>query len=103
MGKVTGFNGIKAKSPELNRIQANIDTFADSVTSIPILDGNLIKDVELSSSETQVSHKLGRKYRGWIIVDKNAQQDVWVSSTDLTQRFLALTAAGSVTVSLWVF
>ena len=97
------FKSISTKSGELDRTQSNIKLFSDNIVNIPILNGRLIEDVVLSSSETNINHKLGRAYRGWIIVNKNAQQDVWVSSTTLNERFLNLTAAGTVTVSLWVF
>jgi hypothetical protein len=96
------FKEIAAKGL-LDRVQVNVRLFADQLINIPLLDGVLLEDVALSTSETQVKHKLGRAYRGWIIVDKNAQQDVWVSSTALNKTFLSLTAAGTVTVSIWVF
>ena len=103
MARVAPFKTLTTRSLELDRVQANVSTFVNSVLDIPILNGRLIEDVDLTSSETLVEHKLGRNYRGWIIVDKNAQQDVWVSAENLTERFLRLTAAGTVTVSLWVF
>lgn len=88
---------------DVDRVQTNVATFANTLLNTPILDGVLLKDVVLSTTETNISHTLGRKYQGWIIVNKNAQQDIWESSSNLTQRFIALTAAGSVTVSIWVF
>lgn len=100
---VRPFKEITTKDERLDRVQANVTTFADSVLGINILDGRLIEDVVLGTTEVDVEHKLGRDLRGWLIVDKNAQQDIWKSSTTLTKRFLSLTAAGTVTVSLWVF
>lgn len=90
-------------NPDLDRIQSNVEIFTRPLTNLPLLDGRLIEDITLSTSETLVDHKLGRAYRGWIIVDKDAIQDVYVSSAALPERFLALTAGGAVTVALWVF
>ena len=101
---ITGFKKIKAdKMKDVERVQNNIESFANQLTNIPILNGVLLEDVALSGSETLVNHKLGRAYRGWIIVDKNANQGVWVTNTTYPERFLGLTAGGTVTVSLWVF
>lgn len=92
-----------ATEKDLDRIQANIALFASNFANIPLLDGRLIEDVALSGTASQIAHKLGRDYRGWIIVKKNAQQDIWASSTSLSGRFLTLSASGTVTASLWVF
>lgn len=100
---VKPFKEFTTKNEKLDRVQTNVTTFSDSVVSIELLNGRLIEDVILGTTEVQVEHKLGRDLRGWIIVDKNAQQDIWKSSETLTKRFLSLTAAGTVTVSLWVF
>lgn len=88
---------------DLNRIQTNIGMFSSGIVGIPILDGNLIEDVVLGSTETKVNHKLGRRYRGWVIVDKSANQSVWAATSAISERYLSLTASGTVTVSLWVF
>jgi len=101
--RIKPFKELRVKDPVVERVQSNISTAFNPLTDIPLLNGRLIEDVALTTSETKVEHKLGRAYRGWIIVDKNAAQDVYVSSETLTQRFLSLTAAGTVTVSLWVF
>jgi hypothetical protein len=93
----------KVTDNDPNRIQANIKEFADSVVSLPILSGNLLEDIVLSSTQTLVPHKLGREIRGYMIVAKNANIDVWRSATTLPKQFLPLTASGTVTVSLWVF
>lgn len=98
-----GFKRLKSETPELDKVQNNIQIFSDSVVEIPLLDGILIKDVVLTTSETLVDHKLGREPQGWLIVKKNAAQDIYESGSTLKQRFLSLTAAGTVTVTLWVF
>lgn len=93
----------KVLQNDINRLQTNIQEFADSVSGIPLLSGTLLEDIELSATETKVPHKLGRTVRGWIIVTKNANYNVWRSSSELPKQFLPLTASGDITVSLWVF
>ena len=71
-----------------------------------ILDGILITGQDLASGTTSIiSHKLGRPIKGWVVVGKNAAQHVYdvQSSNDNPDKFLYLTAGGTVTVDLWVF
>ena len=98
------FKTLKVQDPVMDRVQANIELVLSPLGNIPLLSGILLPDIVLGSSETAVKHKLGRAPRGWLIVDKNAQQDVWrTNATTLPTQFLNLTAAGTVTVTLWVF
>ena len=69
----------------------------------PLLNGVLLTGVELGSTATQVPHSLGREPQGWIIVNKNADANVWQSSKDLSKAFVTLQASADVTVDLWVF
>lgn len=97
------FKQIHTGDGDLNRVQDNITQFSTPISKLLLLDGVLLEDVALTSSETQVPHKLNRAPNGWIIVKKNAAQDVYESGTDVQNRFLSLTASGTVTVSLWIF
>lgn len=67
-----------------------------------VVDGNLLEGVALSTTDTEVHHGLGRKPRGWVVVDQDADARVWrsVASTSST---LTLQASASVTINLWVF
>ena len=97
------FSQIHTSSNDLNRVQDNIAVFANPITRNLLLDGVLIEDIDLTTSETKVNHTLNRKPNGWIIVKKDAAQDVYESGSTVPDRFLSLTAGGNVTVSLWVF
>ena len=99
---IAAFRKISTPNEELDRVQDNVELFANQLT-IPILSGTLLKDISLSSSETQVSHKLSRAYQGFIITKINANENVWVSSETRANSFINLTASGAVTIDLWVF
>lgn len=75
------------------------------LNSRPFLDGRLVEDVDLTTSQTKVAHGLGRIPKGWVVVDKTGNVDVWRDTTGTSQRktFLYLKADAAVTVSLWVF
>ena len=100
---ISGFKRLKTKDPELDRVQTNIGELSTQLEMVPLLDGHILKDIALSTSATMVEHKLGRKPLGWIIVRKNAAQDIYESGSSLDTKYLTLTAAGTVTASIWVF
>lgn len=58
----------------------------------------------LSGTTTLVRHGLGKIPIGWIIIDKNAQADVWRDpAIASTNDIIALKASGAVTVTLQVW
>lgn len=82
--------------------------FARSVVEIPLLDGVLHTDIDVSSSSThKLRHGLGRKYLGYIIVRKDANVDIIEdrSNNDQKDQFLFLQnlTASAVNISVWVF
>jgi hypothetical protein len=100
------FSALKTGDEVLERIQSNIDgAFQRLLQVFPIVNGRLIRDVPLSTTATGVAHGLGRSPAGWIVVGKDAAEDVFMSASDniVAERTLPLTATGTVTVSLWVF
>jgi hypothetical protein len=100
------FERIHATDPDLNRVQERLQDALFPVTDASIIDGKLLTDLDLASGTTSIiSHGLGRDIIGWIVVGKNAAQHVYdvQSSNDDPDKFLYLTAGGTVTVDLWVF
>jgi hypothetical protein len=101
-----GFKKINTQDYELSTVQRNTAEFTQQLANNPRLDGLLIEDIALTSgSETTVNHGLGRAIRGFEIVYKNAQVDVWAD--DAKQIFpnstLVLDTSATATISLWVF
>ena len=115
------FDRINSGDNALDRVQGNVAKAIDPVLSVALLDGRLVEDdvvagalvpITLSTTPKDVAHGLGREYRGWIVVDKNANADVWVdppTGTPLVDPnpdralFIRLDASAAVTVKLWVF
>ena len=100
------FERIHVPDPDLNRVQERLQDALMPVMDSSILDGILITGQDLASGTTSIiSHKLGRPIKGWVVVGKNAAQHVYdvQSSNDNPDKFLYLTAGGTVTVDLWVF
>lgn len=85
--------------------QNTIDAFNNFIVANPILYGNLLKDVVLAHPTLNlIEHKLGRLPQGYIIVDRNADANIYSATTKpLPLRFLYLYATAPVTVTIWVF
>lgn len=87
---------------ELARIQDNVEQSFLALNEEPFIRGRIISGVELSTSETTIQTGLKRPIQGWILIDKDADQNVY-RAVNAAPGVLDLVATGAVTVSLWVF
>ena len=101
------FERYRVDDYNLTRVQDKVEQFAKDVQSSGIINGRLIPDIEFAASATkEVSHGLGRKYQGYIVVSINANATIQVDDTrnNNKSQFLALKSQGTAcTASLWVF
>ena len=85
----------------LSRMEQNVQEWANQVSGIPILDGVLLTDLDVSTTATWFAHGLGRQPRGWMVVDKNADARIW--RTDWNSTRIQLDASSAANISIWVF
>lgn len=86
----------------VGRILRNHDERIKQLTLIPILDGVLLQDVDVTTSGVTVGHGLGRVPVGCIVVKSPA--NVSYTTDEFTKTQLDVTcSSGSRTVNLWVF
>lgn len=91
---------------DANRIRESIERSLESVVEIALLNGNLLKNVQLTAGrENLVQHGLGRSVRGWLVCDVNAAAVInrYAASTASLSTYLPLQTSATATVSLWVF
>ena len=93
---------INTKDFALGQVQTNLITVLRDIARKEIIDGQLVENVAIGTTNTAISHKLGRTPLGYVIVGKNGPGDIYMSgeSDSLT---LNLTSTAAVTASLWVF
>ena len=79
------------------------DFLADLLTT-PLIQGVLVRDVQLVGTATRVYHNLRRPAIGFLVVDATTAVDVY-RDEDVTasDRFLPLRSSVDATVSLWIF
>ena len=97
-------------SGEFNTLQDNIEQTINPVLDSRIVDGVYIKEVNLSTADTFVEHKLGREPLGFIVVRKFAAGDIFESLTDSSgnnydrKKFINIKASTSLSnVYFWIF
>lgn len=87
---------------QFSLMQTGWKSALEPVIDNPIVNGILIKNVELINGVTAVNHLLGRKMQGWFITDMNAAATVYRSSP-LNNLTLKLTSNAAVIVNLYCF
>ena len=90
---------------DLAVIQDNVSRVFDVLTDQPILDGNMLSDIALTTATSEVAHKLDRDYVGWMVVDNVGNAVVYRDDTTTTDKtkFISMTASATTTIKLWVF
>lgn len=96
------FRKINTGDRDLTLVQDNVANTFNPITRIPLLDGQLLTDVALSTAPTRVEHTLGRKPLGYIITGLNHAATIFGTESD--SRLITLTASANGTVAnIWIF
>ena len=96
----TPFLTVASQDEELNRVQSNIRASLDPV-SRDLLLNRLQLTADIGTSDTSIQHALGRVPAGWIVIDKNANADIWRVS--LTNTTIVLRASAPVKAKIFIF
>ena len=56
---IKGVRNIKLSDYETSALQQSLLAFSSQLTRVPFLDGNLIEDISISTTATEVAHELG--------------------------------------------
>lgn len=94
-------------TPEVvNDMQDSIGVIVTQLNNLPLSKSVLVENVTISTTPTLVAHNLGYVARGFIVVDKTSNNDVYRVATptfDDKRFFYLRTNTGSATISLIVF
>lgn len=98
---------VNTDNPDLKFIQDNVDYALKSVAVQPMISGNIINDVAVSSTTKNVAHLLNRPWSGFFITKSVGDVNVyWDSVTDGNKRkesTIALKGSATATVDLYIF
>jgi len=95
----------KSEDKDFMMMQTKWSGELNPLIRLPIIQGQLLENVELATGQNVINHRLGRKLRGYIIVLKDTNRDIWDSqaSNERSNLTLLLESSGACIVSLWVF
>lgn len=95
----------QTQTPDLMLIQTRWASILNPTLSLPILNGNLLQNVPLSSGVNQINHKLGRNLIGWFPVRKRSAGTVYDSQDTNPSPSVTLTlhSSDASVIDLWVF
>jgi hypothetical protein len=97
---------IDPQNQNVTQTQSNVNTALKQIANSAIIDGVLIKGVNVGTADTIVNHKLGREPLGWIVIKKNEAGEIYESSTVNKNRdkFLILKGSTATTdTNFWIF
>ena len=83
-------------------MQSSIESAFRSLDRVAILDGQLIENIAVTTSEKTIAHNLKRIPKGFIVVDVDNNCLVHRSS-EHTHANIYLTGSRVANISLWVF
>ena len=100
-----GFASLYTGDPSVDQVQGYIATSLQPLLSLPFASGNRVQDIDLTTSDTFVSHGLDSVPEGYIVLKQNADTSVYISPTanDFPGQVIILRSGASVTCDLFFF
>ena len=103
MSSAKYFQKVTSTNQELMQVQQNIESSLGPVVKNPLVGGTLLEALTLASGANTVSHKLGRRPRGWFLVSSSSSATVYGDVRTATDLNITLTSSGTATISIWIF
>lgn len=102
VGKYPTFRA--ADDQTVNIVQRETRSAVKDLATNPLVSGLLVS-VKLTTGTTLVSHQLGRRWLGWILVDTDTAVTVHRDGSSQADRslYIPLVSSAAATVTLWVF
>lgn len=96
---------IQTNDFDTNQLQSNIIPPLNKLLNLPLNSSVLLTEVSLAVGDNTINHLLARKLRGWYIVRKRANSDIYdkQDTNPLQTDTLILNSSAAVTVDLIVF
>lgn len=98
--KLVQFNKLFTKDEIINRLQENIRTALDPISTDIIFDRQEIS-LLVNTTDTVIPHILNRVPQGFVIIDKTGIGDVYRVSWDINN--ITLKSSVAVNIKLWLF
>jgi hypothetical protein len=99
--KVKPFKQQQVNDPKLSTLVSSIREWSEQFQNIPILNGRLIENLDITTDSLRISHGLKRVPVGWFLATKDGNVNIWETARD--SNTLTLDSNGSARISIWIF
>jgi hypothetical protein len=96
------FEKVFFKDYDLSRFQSNVDKVFDKIKTFSITNGNIVS-ATINTTDTDVEHKLGREFQGWIVINKDGLGDIYQSQTVNSFKNVRIVLKSSVQVNADIY
>jgi hypothetical protein len=105
---VSGVSSLKRQgsdNEEIVKLQDYIDEALGPILSNPLLNGVLLRNLNVQTGNNLIAHKLDRKPLGFFVIRKRANINVWDSqdTEKLPNRFFSLESSGNGSIDIIIF
>ena len=99
------FTQLWSKDQEVTRVQSHIQKTFAPLLELPFADGVLRADLSIGTADTEIEHKLGRAYEGWLVVGLKTNSVVYESATSNTNKssVIILQESSAATATIFFF
>lgn len=84
------------------QVQSAVETALTPLSS-SIINGTLLENLSVDTTATNIAHKLGRSYRGYLVCRCSALVTVSDQVSEDNSLFIKITSSAPAIISLWVF
>jgi len=89
---------------QLDEVQKSMEEVLGPITSSSIIDGVLLSVDLVSGTAKEIPHRLGRAYKGLMVVKKTGFSGSITENTPSDSSiYINLTASANASISVWVF
>jgi len=91
------------KDQNLLKFQRNVKETFDVLSTIPIVDGILHKDISITTTGISLSHKLDRDFIGYIVTKQDTLGNFATVDENDKGLFLNIKSSANLIADVWVF
>ena len=101
---IKAFRKSPQETPEVSALSIAIDDYTRQLTSNPLLDQVVIRQIQVSTTKVDIPHSLGRRWLGWVLTRNNAAIIVYEAPVQAApEKYISLVATGSGAIDISLF
>lgn len=101
---IKSFKRGSSSDPDINQVDNRVLEYTSQLTTNPMLVGQLITGIDVSTTAVNVPHSLGKPFVGWLVIRKVGNLNIYEASVQSqTSLFIKLVSTATGTIDIWIF